>query len=504
MHPRRKTVQVIALAALMLMVAAACGQKPGVNRQPTGFAAGGAAALPEGTKVVDGQVIDEETGEVLGSAEDFGLGDVASGDTGGTGDTGSGGAGGAGGDDGGSSGTGSGGAGGAGGDDGGSGPGPGGGSGGGGGDAGPGDTTGVTGNSIKIGLHAPITGAAPVPASSFQRGKDLYWNFLRQTNSPIHGRHVETVFRNDNYNPSQAVAGCRDMVENEKVFLLIGIAGTDQIQACARYAATVGVPYISAGVTELGLNTLPNYFAMWMSYKQQGPLLADLVVKKFGGRSSKNGMIRFNTPTFQDAHDSFISGMRERGASVEYDRAISKTAGTSEAQAVATELNQQGVKNVYVLTSPTFFIQLAQAAVNQNYRPQWTGVGLSMAIDTVASVACRNSSSIQNARFLNPFPAYANSDRFDQDFRKSGGNDDIQLGLWGASKVVGAMFQDTGKNLSRQSFINTVAQGTYRTGVFPDIRFSPSNHFGGQAMHLNRADCPNNRWVTEQSFVRGF
>lgn len=467
-----------AVAVLMLMVAAACGQKPGVadNAVAVGGLAGGPVIDPE-----TGQVIDPETGEVLGSAEDFGL------DTSGTGTSGSDGSGpsiGTGGSEGGS-------------DDGGTAP------------SGPqpegGDTTGVSADTIKIGIHAPITGAAPVPSQSFQTGKDLYWNWLRQNNQSIEGRNVEVVFRNDNYNPSQAVAACREMVEDEKVFLLIGIAGTDQIQACARYAASAGVPYISAGVTEIGLSTLRNYFAIWMTYPQQGPLLADLLVTKLGAQGEKNGMLRFNTPTFQDGHDTFVAAMEKMGATIDYDRAVSKTAGASEAQTIATELNQQGIENVHVLVSPTFFIQLAQAAVNQQYRPQWVGYGLTKGLDSVANVACRNSRSIDNARFLSPFPAYFDSNRFDPDFRKAGGTDDIMFGLWGTSKVIAEMLKLPGKELSRERFIYFAERAQrIKTGVFPDVSFTPEDHLGGTAMHVLRADCANNRYVTEQAFVSDF
>ena len=396
----------------MLVVAAACGQKPGVADQAAGSLSGGTQLeLPEGTELdAQGNLIDSETGEIIATADELaeqnpglasGTGDTGSTDTGDTtGNTGT------------SDPT----------------------------DTGGGDPSGgsidssapgVTKSTIKIGIHAPITGAAPVPSQSFQKGKDLYWNYLKRTDNLIFGRTVEAIFRNDNYNPSQAVSMCREMVEKEHVFLLVGVAGTDQIQACARYAASVGVPYLSAGVTEIGLDGLSNYFANWMTYPEQGPLLADLLVSKLGAKDEVNGMLRFNTPTFQDAHDSFISAMERAGAEVAYDRAISKTAGASEAQTIATEMRTQGVDNVYVLTSPTFFIQLAQAAVNQQYKPQWTGVGLSMTIDTVANVACRNNGSIQNARFLGPIPAYVDSDKYDPQFRKEGGTDDIMFGLWG-------------------------------------------------------------------------
>jgi branched-chain amino acid transport system substrate-binding protein len=367
-----------------------------------------------------------------------------------------------------------------------------------------GDATGVTASTIKIGIHAPITGAAPVPSQSFQKGKDLYWNYLKSKNLTINGRNVEVVFRNDEYTPSQAVTACREMVEDEKVFLLVGVAGTDQIQACAKYAASVGVPYVSAGVTEIGLESLPNYFAIWLSYAQQGPLLADLLTDQLGAVGEKNGFVWFNTPTFRDGHDSFTSAMGQKGAKVDYDKPVAKTAGASEAQAIATELNQRGIQNVHILTSPTFFIQLAQAAVNQGYRPQWVGYGLTMGIDTVANVACRNSRSIDNARFLSPFPAFVDSNKFDPNFRAAGGTDDIMFGLWGMSKVIGEMLKAPGKELTRERFVYYNQNSKpYKTGVLPDVAFN-GGHMGGTSMHLMRADCANNRYVTEASFKRDF
>jgi ABC-type branched-subunit amino acid transport system substrate-binding protein len=455
----------------MMLSAAACGQKEGVADQAAGLTGlpAGAVIDPETGAIIDpetGEIIDPETGEVIDSGTTDGTtttdGDeVANNDDDGDSPSGS--------------------------------------------DApSGGNATGVTASSIKIGIHAPITGAAPVPSQSFQKGKDLYWNYLKSKNLTINGRNVEVVFRNDNYNPSQAVTACREMVEDEKVFLLVGVAGTDQIQACAKYAASVGVPYVSAGVTEIGLETLPNYFAIWLTYAQQGPLLADLLVDQLGAAGEKNGFVWFNTPTFRDGHDSFVSAMGKKGANVDYDKPVAKTAGASEAQAIATELNQRQIDNVHILTSPTFFIQLAQAAVNQGYRPQWVGYGLTKGIDTVANVACRNSQSINNARFLSPFPAYYDSNKFDSNFRSAGGTDDIMFGLWGMSKVVGEMLKAPGKDLSRERFVHYNRNAkTYKTGVNPDVAFNGGT-LGGTSMHLLRADCSNNRYVTEASFKTDF
>src|SRR5438270_2096787 len=56
-----------------------------------------------------------------------------------------------------------------------------------------GDATGVGNDSITIGIHAPVTGAAPFPATSFSQGKDVYFNFLNNKGG-IGGRKVKVVF----------------------------------------------------------------------------------------------------------------------------------------------------------------------------------------------------------------------------------------------------------------------------------------------------------------------
>ena len=472
-----------------LILAAACGQKPGVSELPNGLEG---IALPPGATVDPdtGQIVDAE-GNVIGDSGTVGgsgAGGVAVDGNGGTGSTTSADTGG---DDDAPAGSST--------------------------ETASGDATGVTSNQITIGAHAPLTGAAPVPSDSAQKGTDLYWEWLSEQGESIHGRSVEAVLKNDNYNPSQAVAVCKEMVEQDEVFLIFGYAGTDQIQACARYANSVSVPYLSPGVTESGLDTLANYFAVSLSYAEQGPLLTDFLLTKLGAKGEKNGMLRFDTPNFQDARDSFVSSMDRAGSRVIYDRAVSTGAGQTEAQTVVQEMKTQGLQNVYVLTSPVWFLQVLQAARTQNYTPQWVGVGFTKTVDTVASVGCRNG-TINGAKFFSMFPAWADIDRFDADFKKAvqavfpekGGGDDIMVIPWGMSKVIAKLLEGAGKNLTRGSFIETASRAkNIETEVYPPVSFSPTDHFGGSQVYVSEAQCSgykagDNRWHTIQAPVSNF
>lgn len=465
------------LVSLLLVIA--CGQKPGVDELASDV-------LPPGATVNEqGQILDSE-GNVIGSTGDLGEGGASgsSGDFGVDGGSGSGGA--ATGNEGDAPGSSSSGA------------------------AATGATsTGVTDTTIKLGAHAPLTGAAPLPSDSAMKGNDLYYEWLKEIDEPINGRDVDSMLKNDNYNPSQAVAVCKEMVEKDQVFLLYGFAGTDQIQACGRYAASVSVPYVSVGVTETGLEDLPNYFAISMTFPEQGPLLADLLNTKLGAKSRNNGMLRFDTPNFEDAHEAFVSAMDRTGADVVYDRSVSRGAGQAEAQSAVQELKARDIENVYVLTSPVWFLQLLQAAKTQSYEPQWVGVGITKALDSVSSVGCRNG-TINGAKFFSPFPAWAEIDRYDPDFKKAvravypekEDGDDIMLVGWGMAKVTAQLLEAGGRDLTREGFVAAAErQKNINTGVFPSVSFSPTDHFGGSAMHLNEAQCSgykngDNRWHT--------
>lgn len=82
-----------------------------------------------------------------------------------------------------------------------------------------------------------------MPSDSVDKGKDLFFRWLKSKGVEIHARSVEVILRNDQFNPSTAVAVCKEMVEKEHVFMLFGFQGPDQMQACARYAASRNVPY---------------------------------------------------------------------------------------------------------------------------------------------------------------------------------------------------------------------------------------------------------------------
>lgn len=369
-------------------------------------------------------------------------------------------------------------------------------------------TPGVNGSRIKIGLHIPLTGAAPVPSDSVEKGKDLYFRWLEHNGIAIYGRNVRVILKNDQYNPSAAVAVCKEMINQNNVFMLTGFTGADQMQACARYAESVGAPYAGPGTQTQSLKLLDHYFSTSAPWPRQARLLSDFLVSK-GARREKNGIVYYGTPSYNQAQAHFANGMSDRNASVHYTRQISRSAGTTEARVLVEEMKAAQIENVFILTSPVFFLQLLNQSNTQDFHPLWTGIGLTMTFDTVAQVACRNDDSVR-ARFFSPYPAFADRSRFDPDFDRAvglfhGGNgDDFMWQLWAQSRVLRKMLEQPGKRLTRDRFASTVERSTIRTGIIPKLVYRPNDHFGGAAVHVLKLDCTRQRWVTTKTFARDF
>ncbi len=369
---------------------------------------------------------------------------------------------------------------------------------------GPNDTAGITDKEIVIGIHAPVTGASPIPQVSFDTGKDIYWQFLAASNpKALGGRKVRVVFRDDEFNPSTAVRVCREMVEKDHAFILVGGGGADQITACAKYANQNGIPYFSAGVNETGLTDLSTYYAVSLTYSEQVPLIIDQL-KKLGVK--KVASVVTDTPDFKDAHETFVAAVKKSGLDLVADDSINKTAGEAETLAEVGKLKRAGAQAVYLLSAPLVYLGVASSARNQNYAPTFIGPGITSGLDAVTTFGCP---AVGNGQFFSPFPELNVIDQLDPNYLPSYakyGNgekaDDIGIALWGLDKTIALMFEATGKNLGRAALMNTIEKGKqFSSGVYPPVAYTPKQHFGGSGAYLLKADCSAKQYTSTAKYV---
>jgi branched-chain amino acid transport system substrate-binding protein len=371
---------------------------------------------------------------------------------------------------------------------------------------GPDDTSGVTNSEIVIGVHAPVTGASPLPQRTFDIGKDIYWKFLAAENpESLGGRQARVVFRDDEFNPRRAVQVCREMVEQENAFILVGGGGADQITACAQFAAEAGVPYFSAGVNQSGLEELSTYFALSLTYAQQAALIVQQLEEL---EIERVGVVVADTPSFADGHDAFVEAAEDAGLEIVADDEINKTASEAEALSEVQTLRDADAEAVFVLTSPLVYLALAGGGRNQGYEPTFIGPGITSGLNQVLEFGCPGTG---NGQFFSPFPELDVINELDPDylpayeeFGQGEAADDIGIALWGLNKNIGLMIEATlgAGDLGRAALMNTIESGdSFESGVYPPVSYTTDDPFGGTGAHLLVADCGDGEYRTEGQFV---
>ncbi len=361
-------------------------------------------------------------------------------------------------------------------------------------------------------MHAPVTGAAPIPQQAASEASDIYFRWMRHTERSIHGRNVEVFFEDDGFSPSRAVAVCKELVELHKVLLLFGFAGPDQMAACARYAASVGVPYLALSAHKNVVQHLPSYFALTPTFPDQMPPLARMVANRLGARDEHNAYVRTLTSVTQ-ARDLLFAHLRRLGVRIDYESSIPPSANASDLMNVAVQLKERGIDNVIASLGPTHLIQLVNAANSQSYRPQWVGPGLTATLNVVPEMTCRAGNSFDGALYFSYTPALVDHHRYDPEFGRaaqvllSRPPQDYHWIGWGFGQALAKVLALPGRNLTRERLAGRLRTARLDPGVLHPIDLRRDGRFGGSDMYLLRASCtPQDApgWRTVSNTIRRF
>ena len=105
-----------------------------------------------------------------------------------------------------------------------------------------GQQQGVTADTITIGAHGPITGPAAYIGLG---GRDGMMLAVKEINAAggVNGRKIVVVFEDDGHSPTKALAAVKKLVEQDKVFAVFGVGGSNATVGAVDYMKEKGVPY---------------------------------------------------------------------------------------------------------------------------------------------------------------------------------------------------------------------------------------------------------------------
>ena len=104
--------------------------------------------------------------------------------------------------------------------------------------------TGVTEDRVTFGQSAAFSGPAQELGRNMRLGIEAAFHEVNR-NGGVHGRQLALSSLDDAYEPEAAVANTIRLIEDERVFALIGEVGTPTSRSATPVAADAGIPFIA-------------------------------------------------------------------------------------------------------------------------------------------------------------------------------------------------------------------------------------------------------------------
>src|SRR5215469_1198434 len=145
---------------------------------------------------------------------------------------------------------------------------------------------GVTADAVLFGQSAPLEGPASALGQGMRRGILAAFNSANRAGG-IHGRTLKLISRDDAYEPDRSILQTTKLIQDDKVFALIGAVGTPTSNVAQPIAMAANVPFIGpfTGAAFLRDPKLANVINVRASYDAETEawikhLTEDLKIKK--------------------------------------------------------------------------------------------------------------------------------------------------------------------------------------------------------------------------------
>lgn len=360
------------------------------------------------------------------------------------------------------------------------------------GDPGPVDeevAQGVTDTTIKIGSMGALSGALSFISVPFAHGMEAY---LKKVNDEggIHGRKIELVVKDDEFNPAKSLQSMESLIYDEKVFAIVGQGGTPNVMATMDIVKEVGIPSVYFGSGAAALTTAgPNFFPVQPTYDYEGKLLTKFAFDLFD--AEKIVVLYQNDDVGRDG----LTGITQALESLNKKDALSED-GKIAFGAADTDFSVQIQKAKNLDPDAIILYGLSGAAggilremekigldvptltTYSNADPSFANLVGPAAPNAILNLYATGWSAIDDLEKMEPY--YEMQEKY---FPGEEVNAFTTAG-WLAAETFVAGLRNAGENPTWESYIKGMESLVFTGGLAPQIKYAPGVRQGVQEMNL--------------------
>ena len=222
-----------------------------------------------------------------------------------------------------------------------------------------GETPGVTDTEIKLGTHIPLSQNPAAAYAPIAFGMKAFFDYINAQGG-VYGRKITLLIGDDHYNPPDTMEVVKKLVEQDKVFAIVGGLGEATHNAVWKYLEEKGVPdmYVTTGSAKWADPAVRTRFAGNPDYVAEGTFLGQYIAKKYNGK--KLGLLLQSDELGADGEKGLKKGLE--GSDVEIIATETYEVVQSDVTAQTQRLKNAGVEVIAFYGIPPQAASLVKAA----------------------------------------------------------------------------------------------------------------------------------------------
>ena len=353
------------------------------------------------------------------------------------------------------------------------------------------DATGVTKDTIRLGILGSLTGPAAIWGAGNLAGAVLAFEEVNASGG-VHGRKLVWVSEDDETSPPKAIAAYKKLTGQDQVFAVFGPAASAISAAMVPAIKAANVPtFISVPSTPAVTEpVVKNLFRTGpLNDRMQGIAIADYVAEKLGGK--RVALIRQSDEYGKRGADSFVERMKQKEATPVSHEIFGPADTDFTSQLLKIRETNPDVLVVYGYPSPSAIITrqakqlgvqakiVGSNATSSRKYPQIVGEAAAGTQNVITVAALPESDEPKmkafRERFEKRYPDLVMQDRPDLG--------DV-LGYGGALAFLEGL-KKVGPELTRDKFIAALESlKSFETGLTLPTTFSETSHEGNDAARI--------------------
>jgi branched-chain amino acid transport system substrate-binding protein len=256
--------------------------------------------------------------------------------------------------------------------------------------------TGVTAKTITIGGSFPLSGPVSLYAT-IPTAMKAYFSYINSRKGPdgrrgIYGRQIVFKIYDDQYNPAQTVQMARKLVEDDKVFAIVGQLGTEHNEAIRPYMNQNKVPQIlnatgaSEWYTPANVTKYPWTRGWFPDYEFESRLYGQAIARN--SPNAKIAVLLQNDSFGEDNLRGLKLGLGAKASNIVGEERYEATA--SDVRSQVAKLRATGANVLVIVATPRIMIQTYAIVNALNWKPAVVYTTLVSATDIFLTLAQRS------------------------------------------------------------------------------------------------------------------